>query len=186
LGGGGKEVVKYVAETWPFWNRTQGHRHMITHEGDWGRGELSRSELRLLSNVIMLHYWGLYENHLLQTNGRAAHLPGLDIVLPVLTSDLGLKDGLISPINPLAPRLNKTLMFFHAGMICRDVEVERQVMREVVRGYCYQLLENGTDAEVDRMSWNYSGGVRQYVYRHFRNLPGYKILKVSKSGPETF
>jgi hypothetical protein len=132
----------------------------------------------IFSKVIILQHWGLYKDHKIQTNGQASHRPGLDIVLPCMTPGLGLRDGLVSQHNSLAPRVNKTLKLFHAGTICRDVEMARQERREVPRGYCYNVLENGTDAQVQRLQWTYSGGVRPHVYRHFRHLPGFKVVKV--------
>jgi len=160
------------SQTWPFWNRTQGRRHLFVHEGDWGRGELRGKHIKqILSNSTFLHLWGLHTRH--ELHGPAAHSPGLDIVLPVLAN----VNGVASLLNPLAPRINKTIMFFHAGSICRDGQLQKN--KYDARISCMDVLANGTDDDFKAERWSYSGGVRQYVYRYFRNLPDYKIVKVS-------
>jgi len=124
----------------------------------------------MLTNSTFLHLWGLHKAHKL--HGPAAHVPGLDIVLPPLAS----VNGVASQLNPLTPRINKTIMFFHAGSICRDGNLRMATRNNGTS--CMGVLVNGTDDDFKAERWSYSGGVRQYVYRHFRDLPGYKIVTV--------
>jgi hypothetical protein len=167
-------IILIFLQTWPFWNRTQGHRHLLVHEGDWGRGELRSKHMKhMLTNSTFLHLWGLHKAHKL--HGPAAHIPGLDIVLPPLANVIGAS----SQLNPLTPRINKTIKFFHAGSLCRDGQLRRATRSNGTSSSCMGVLVNGTDDDFKAERWSYSGGVRQYVYRYFRNLPGYKIVTVS-------
>lgn len=58
-----KKAVAYVRQTWPYWNVTYGHRHVLMHTGDWGRDDLTDDAKMLTRNCTWLTHWGLAVDH---------------------------------------------------------------------------------------------------------------------------
>jgi hypothetical protein len=89
---------------------------LLSRAADYGRLEFDPSVLRLTSNSTWLTHWGLHKTHNI-SRWRAAHRPGLDIVIPTLTPA-----GLVDP-TPLAPWSTRpaplrTGQLFFGGSIC--------------------------------------------------------------------
>lgn len=47
---------------WPWWDRHQGHRHLIIQTGDMGRHDLMAPARDLTLNATYLAHWGLYKD----------------------------------------------------------------------------------------------------------------------------
>ncbi|KAG2448653.1 hypothetical protein HYH02_006010 [Chlamydomonas schloesseri] len=160
-------VLPYIRKTWPFWDRDQGHRHLIIHTGDLGLHELPlvmrRQMNETLSNITWLTHWGIHTYHPIGT-WFPAHRPGKDIVIPVMITTPGFQ---LSPLNPAVAAkaakrgrpYKREQTFFFAGRICGD--------RKPPDPITHECAPKRTD---------YSAGVRQRVYFHHHNRTGYKVL----------
>ncbi|GIL43909.1 hypothetical protein Vafri_1495 [Volvox africanus] len=161
------KAVSYIQDMYPWWNRTQGHRHFVIATGDMGRIESERGPLT--ANVTFVTHWGLYAPK--PTSGwLASHRNATDIVLPVFLganklSRLGVFTSRNHPkfatkAQPeLLPRNGPT--FFFAGRICGDHSRPRL---DGVWPHCETSRSKG-----------YSGGTRQRVHFHHWNRSGFFI-----------
>ncbi|KAG2488688.1 hypothetical protein HYH03_012689 [Edaphochlamys debaryana] len=159
-------AIPYVQQTWPHWGRDLGSRHLAIHSGDLGRrGFLNdltvptRAALNdSIANVTWLTHWGLTRFHK-GGHWAASHRPGKDIVIPpLISSSRGIH---LSPLNPAAPRPNRTGLLYFAGRVCGD-----QQPPSPDTGRCD---ENDPHAD-------FSGGVRQQVFEHHHAREGFTLV----------
>ncbi|MEW5317115.1 MAG: hypothetical protein WDW38_008443 [Sanguina aurantia] len=140
-------ALGYVRSTWPWWNETQGRRHLIMHTGDLGVTELfnrtwgRQDFMREAGNAIWLTHWGLTEDH---PKGLwpAAHRPGQDIVIPVQFNTISLRDTTLHPSAPPGAGAGPP----------------------------------GADGNCGSKGGEYSAGTRQKVYFHHHQRSNYTFL----------
>ncbi|GLC66435.1 hypothetical protein PLESTF_000427100 [Pleodorina starrii] len=162
-----EKAVQYVRDTYPWWNRTQGHRHFVIATGDMGRIESERG--RLSENVTFVTHWGLHADKPF-SGWRASHRNATDIVLPVFLGPSKLsRMGIFTSRNhpKFATKAKPALRerngptFFFAGRICGDHSRPR-------------TDGNWPHCQTQR-SMGYSDGTRQLVHFHHWNRTGYFV-----------
>ncbi|KAG1671535.1 hypothetical protein FOA52_011255 [Chlamydomonas sp. UWO 241] len=95
------DAIDYIRRTWPYYNASVGADHFAFHLADSGSADIPRDARDALRNLTWLHHWGLHEDH--DTGGwRAEHVPGKDVVVPILVpphhyGTLGISE---SPLHP--------------------------------------------------------------------------------------
>ncbi|KXZ52297.1 hypothetical protein GPECTOR_10g929 [Gonium pectorale] len=88
------EVIDYVRQKWPWYDRFQGHRHFVIHSGDTGRGELP-------DLVVPVFFTGLLLAPLLSVSGLHPRAPRLNRTQTLLFA--GRICGDYSKPNPAKP-----------------------------------------------------------------------------------
>jgi len=156
-------ALEYIAQQWPYWNRTHGHRHIIPMEGDVGTCELPLRVRLHAENVTWLQFWGMYDFHPswghIFHNRIPCHVPGRDIVVPFMAMSSHDRFVIETPLRPGNMQRERNITFFFSGGICGS-------------GRYNALPPNCTYYKQLR----YSGGVRQSVYERFHNRPGWRVV----------
>ncbi|KAG2484983.1 hypothetical protein HYH03_016277 [Edaphochlamys debaryana] len=163
------EAVRYVREHHPWWNQTQGHRHMVFALGDTGRRESEKGGRT--RNMTFVSHWGLWRDRP-RSGWKASHRNDTDIVLPVFLPPpylkrLGLAASRHHPRfqDRALPELRQRSgpLFWFSGRICGDG------------------LPPLTDAPTPRCrtskSSGYSGGTRRKVYLSHWNRTGFLMTQ---------
>eukprot|EP00798_Chlamydomonas_sp_ICE-L_P001579 gene1579-32966_t len=117
-------VLKYVWETWPYWNQTQGARHLLLSTSDLGgcEGKQLMNIRNITSKSTWLTAWGLTRKHP-RVWWPGCHRPGIDIVIPIPANTHGM---LYTPLNPKATSIqgpSQTLSVLYTPLnpkICGD------------------------------------------------------------------
>ncbi|KAG2427045.1 hypothetical protein HXX76_012561 [Chlamydomonas incerta] len=153
---------KYIMENYAkYWNRRNGHDHLMTHAGDWGRCEKSwgPESAPFIANLTMLNHWGITVDRSQETEHdlfKACHIPDQDIQVPVLCGDLytQFEYNVWHPKRRAHP-VNKTVLASVAGSICGWNSAEEPPCKNKY----------------------YSFGVRAALWTTLRDKPGFNIAK---------
>eukprot|EP00195_Chlamydomonas_chlamydogama_P007154 CAMPEP_0202896838 /NCGR_PEP_ID=MMETSP1392-20130828/5751_1 /ASSEMBLY_ACC=CAM_ASM_000868 /TAXON_ID=225041 /ORGANISM="Chlamydomonas chlamydogama, Strain SAG 11-48b" /LENGTH=484 /DNA_ID=CAMNT_0049582321 /DNA_START=368 /DNA_END=1822 /DNA_ORIENTATION=+ len=159
-------VIQYVRETWPYWDRTGGAKHLLLSTSDLGGCEGSQlMRIRnMTANSTWLTAWGLTRKHP-RVWWPGCHRPGLDIVIPIPAQTTYM---LMTPLNPKAPRFERNITFYFSGKICGDNQDPNQDSTQ------WPICKTPTNPL-------YSAGVRQQVYHHHAHRPGFKVVARSST-----
>ena len=68
-----RDVTSYVAQTWPYFNKSQGGDHFLVMTNDKG-STFIRGAVPRLQKMTLVTQWGWDRSHI--------HLPGRDVVVP--------------------------------------------------------------------------------------------------------
>jgi hypothetical protein len=119
LFGEAAKVLDYVRATWPYWNETQGHRHLLLSTSDLGGCEGSHlmSIRNLTAQSTWLTAWGLTRKHP-RVWWPGCHRPGLDIVIPIPAQTPSM---LRTPLNPKVTPRERNITFYFRRVITREI-----------------------------------------------------------------
>ncbi|KAG2483243.1 hypothetical protein HYH03_017900 [Edaphochlamys debaryana] len=156
-----EDAIEYVRNTYPWWNRTMGHRHMIINTGDLGQEEVRIDLRKAADNVTFLTHWGLTADKVI-SGWHTAHRPQKDVVIPVFMTPGHFKHFNLerTPMHWAMPKPTRNTTFFFAGRICGDRGSPKQ----------------GVWPNCGPKSPGYSAGVRQYVHYHHWNRTGFRVV----------
>eukprot|EP00798_Chlamydomonas_sp_ICE-L_P022481 gene22481-29607_t len=156
-------LLQYVMNTWPYWNHTEGARHIIPMEGDVGTCELPLRVRSITNKTTWLQFWGLYGFHPswghIFHNPILCHVPGRDIVVPFMAMSSHDRFVINTPLREGNKKLIRNNTFFFSGGVCGS-------------GRYNDLPPNCTHYKQER----YSGGVRQKVWENYHDRPGWRVM----------
>ncbi|GAX76768.1 hypothetical protein CEUSTIGMA_g4215.t1 [Chlamydomonas eustigma] len=160
-------VLQYISSQWPFWNATGGSRHIIPMEGDVGTCELPLLVRKFTPNITWLQFWGMHDYHPswehIFHNRIPCFVAGRDIVVPFMAMSSHDRFVIQTPLRPGSEQPERNTTFFFAGGICGS-------------GRYSDVPPDCKHYKQER----YSGGVRQAVYEHFHERPGWKVVTKTK------
>ncbi|KAG2430415.1 hypothetical protein HXX76_009940 [Chlamydomonas incerta] len=162
------DAIKYIQQHYPWWNRTQGHKHFVIQTGDWGRAEMDPNLLQLADNMTWLSHWGLTtDRHEKILRWVPSYRPEKDVVIPVFISPghfvkFSMIHTPLNPANKAKPR--DKAKFFFAGRICYNSK--------------YPTKDSWPHCGGDH--WAYSAGVREKVFVSHWNRSGYHVARSEK------
>ncbi|EFJ49509.1 acetylglucosaminyltransferase [Volvox carteri f. nagariensis] len=166
-----REALSYIRTHHPWWNRTEGHRHMVLHTGDWGLGEVAKDVRQMSLNVTWLTHWGLSTDRPNIQRWTRAFRPERDVVIPVYISPghfvhFGINRSPLHPVTAASRRTaarprNESLLFF-AGRICHDAKRPNP--------------DTFPACGDDTAEW-YGGGVREKFFVSHWNRSGFHVVR---------
>ena len=147
-------VQRHIAAHLPWWHRRRGTDHAWFTTADGGGCNLNTLP-RLRRSVIMAHYlkWN--------TTATGCGVRGKDLALPPAVPGV-LEAGFLA--RGAAPLSSRPLRFFFAGNV---PDSEQPGFDQI------------SDAQLGREA--YSEGVRQLVWKHARQAPGFRVVSRSAS-----
>eukprot|EP00798_Chlamydomonas_sp_ICE-L_P013327 gene13328-19166_t len=160
------EAIKYIRQTWPWWDKYGGGRHVVVHTGDLGAQETTGEDMHITENMTWLTHWGLTKDNKF-SQWKKAHRVGKDIVIPVYISPghykhFGFHQTPLHPKQKAQWTRDGTLFF--AGRICGD---RKSPNISVGWPHC------GGDLA-------YSTAVRQKVHWFHHNQSGFRVVSFDK------
>ena len=133
------EALYYVRATWPYWNDTTGHNHLVVGPYDFGLCGISG--FPEFDRVVQLSHYGLTDPKLQQWCTCAmcgpSYRPGIDLVVPD-TMEIGYK------LNQAAPALSaarENLVFFSG----RPTNEHRKRVYELSKSPGWRILQGTAD-----------------------------------------
>eukprot|EP00897_Mesotaenium_endlicherianum_P005535 jgi/Mesen1/5009/ME000025S04409 len=109
-------VINYIRATWPYWNATEGRRHLWVSNDDHGTCEYILRRAEPYKNSIVLTLWG-YMRNMHGEESDPCFIRGQDVAIPPIETNnavgvsphLAAAEGLAAAI---APPKRETLLYF--------------------------------------------------------------------------